>query len=131
MGDLTVWVDPLDGTKEYTQVVDMKYRAVLHIPLQGLLDHVTVLIGIAVGSKAVAGVIHQPYYNYKTEGATVGRTFYGLVGEDCNIRAVPHADHLCSGAGVHGLTRVLPPADQRIVTTTRSHGTGLVSVWSE
>jgi len=94
MGDLTVWVDPLDGTKEYTQ---------------GLLDHVTVLIGIAVGSKAVAGVIHQPYYNYKTEGAPVGRTFYGLV-----------------GAGVHGLTRVLPPVDQRIVTTTRSHGTGLV-----
>lgn len=45
----------------------------------------TVLIGIAVGSKAVAGVIHQPYYNYKTEGATVGRTFYGLVGEDCNL----------------------------------------------
>jgi len=94
MGELTVWVDPLDGTKEYTQ---------------GLLDHVTVLIGIAVGSKAVAGVIHQPYYNYKSEGATVGRTFYGLV-----------------GSGVYGLTRVLPPADQRIVTTTRSHGTGLV-----
>ena len=42
----------------------------------------TVLIGIAVGSKAVAGVIHQPYYNYKTEGATLGRTFYGLVCED-------------------------------------------------
>jgi len=36
LGDLTVWVDPLDGTKEYTQ---------------GLLDHVTVLIGIAVGMK--------------------------------------------------------------------------------
>ena len=33
MGDLTVWVDPLDGTKEYTQ---------------GLLDHVTVLIGTGV-----------------------------------------------------------------------------------
>ena len=29
--DVTVWVDPLDGTAEYTQ---------------GLLDHVTVLIGI-------------------------------------------------------------------------------------
>ena len=28
--DITVWVDPLDGTAEYTQ---------------GLLDHVTVLIG--------------------------------------------------------------------------------------
>jgi len=94
MGDLTVWVDPLDGTKEYTQ---------------GLLDHVTVLIGIAVGSKAVAGVIHQPYYNYKQDGATVGRTFYGLI-----------------GSGVYGLKRVLPPSDQRIVATTRSHGTGLV-----
>jgi len=94
--DLTVWVDPLDGTKEYTQ---------------GLLDHVTVLIGIAVGSKAVAGVIHQPYYNYKSQEPNVklGRTFYGLV-----------------GSGVFGLDRVLPPADRRIVTTTRSHGTGLV-----
>ena len=88
----------------------------------------TVLIGIAVGSKAVAGVIHQPYYNYKTKGATLGRTFYGLVGEDCN-RKGSHTivNHFYPGSGVHGLTRVLPPADQRIVTTTRSHGTGLVS----
>lgn len=30
-----------------------------------LLDHVTVLIGIAVNGKAVAGVINQPFYNYK------------------------------------------------------------------
>ena len=65
--DLTVWVDPLDGTKEYTQ---------------GLLDHVTVLVGIAVGSEAVAGVIHQPYYNYQSpqQGAVLGRTFYGVAG---------------------------------------------------
>jgi len=96
LADLTVWVDPLDGTKEYTQ---------------GLLEHVTVLIGIAVGRVAVAGVIHQPYYNYRNPGPgqTIGRTFYGIV-----------------GGGVHGLTRVLPPGDRRIVTTTRSHGTGLV-----
>ena len=45
--DLTVWVDPLDATKEYTE---------------GHLDHVTVLIGIAFGDEAVAGVIHQPFY---------------------------------------------------------------------
>ena len=25
----------------------------------------TVLIGLAIGSEAVAGVIHQPYWNYK------------------------------------------------------------------
>ena len=79
--------------------------------VQGLLDHVTVLIGIAVGKQAVAGVIHQPYWNYKSTepAATLGRTFYGLV-----------------GAGMHGLTPVPPPVGQRIITTTRSHGRGLV-----
>lgn len=61
-----VWVDPLDGTSEFTE---------------GLLDHVTVLIGIAWKGKAVGGVIHQPYYNYKTEGAKeLGRTIWGLEG---------------------------------------------------
>jgi len=47
----------------------------------GLLDHVTVLIGIAVNGEAVAGVIHQPYFNYK-EGpeAQLGRTIWGVVG---------------------------------------------------
>ena len=48
--DLTVWVDPLDGTKEYTE---------------GYLDHVTVLVGIAIGKKAIGGVIHQPFWNYQ------------------------------------------------------------------
>lgn len=92
--EMTVWVDPLDGTAEYTQ---------------GLLDHVTVLIGIAVGQTAVAGVIHQPYWNYKNKGSTLGRTFYGLV-----------------GAGVAGITAHPLPSGQRIITTTRSHGTGLI-----
>ena len=83
LADLTVWVDPLDGTKEYTQVIfNQRIVALLIVSLKGLLDHVTVLIGIAVGSKAVAGVIHQPYYNYKQDGATVGRTFYGLIGKN-------------------------------------------------
>ena len=47
-----MWVDPLDGTKEYTE---------------GFLDHVTVLIGIAVGKRAVAGVINQPFFNYENK----------------------------------------------------------------
>ncbi|KAF7233978.1 hypothetical protein EG68_12012 [Paragonimus skrjabini miyazakii] len=47
LSDLTVWVDPLDGTKEYTE---------------GFIEHVTVLIGIAVSGKPVAGVIAQPFY---------------------------------------------------------------------
>ena len=69
------------STLRYVLIIIIRTIIMLTL-LQGLLDHVTVLIGIAVGSKAVAGVIHQPYYNYKSEGATVGRTFYGLMGEE-------------------------------------------------
>ncbi|KAK4336799.1 hypothetical protein RND71_043578 [Anisodus tanguticus] len=65
--DIVIWVDPLDGTTEYAK---------------GILDCVTVLIGIAVNGKAIAGVIHQPYYNYKIENdeSKIGRTIWGLVG---------------------------------------------------
>ncbi|XP_066245955.1 3'(2'),5'-bisphosphate nucleotidase 1 [Euwallacea similis] len=87
--DVVVWVDPLDGTSEYTQ---------------GLLDHVTVLIGLAVKGKAVGGVIHQPYYNYKINPETEGRTLWGLI-----------------GLGVGGFTPSDPCSDKFIVTTTRSH----------
>ncbi|XP_055380496.1 3'(2'),5'-bisphosphate nucleotidase 1 [Condylostylus longicornis] len=61
--DLVVWVDPLDGTSEYTQ---------------GFLEHVTVLIGIAFQSSAVGGVIHQPYY--QNANGEIGRTIWGLKG---------------------------------------------------
>lgn len=33
--------------------------------ISGLLDNVTVLIGIAYGGRAIAGVINQPFYNYQ------------------------------------------------------------------
>ena len=47
----------------------------------GLLDHVTVLIGIAVQGKAVAGIIYQPYYNYQAgPDAVLGRIVWGIVG---------------------------------------------------
>lgn len=35
--------------------------------IEGLLDNVTVLIGIAYGGKAIAGVINQPFYNYQVQ----------------------------------------------------------------
>ncbi|XP_050070618.1 3'(2'),5'-bisphosphate nucleotidase 1 [Anopheles maculipalpis] len=61
--DVVIWVDPLDGTSEYTQ---------------GFLERVTVLIGIAINDRAVGGVIHQPYY--KAESGDIGRTIWGLKG---------------------------------------------------
>ncbi|XP_071504385.1 LOW QUALITY PROTEIN: 3'(2'),5'-bisphosphate nucleotidase 1-like [Diadema antillarum] len=92
--DIVVWVDPVDGTKEYTQ---------------GYLDHVTVLIGVAVKGESVGGVIHQPYYNYQTPGAPMGRTMYGIVGLGC-----------------FGFTHKELPQSERVITTTRSHGTKAV-----
>ncbi|CAH1113714.1 unnamed protein product [Psylliodes chrysocephalus] len=93
--DIVVWVDPLDGTSEYTE---------------GLLDHVTVLIGIAVGGKSVGGVIHQPYYDYHTNRNGPGKTYWGLV-----------------GLGVGGFTPGKAPSDKFIITTSRSHRDEMVN----
>lgn len=94
--ELVVWVDPLDGTKEYTE---------------GLLDNVTVLIGIAHGGRAIAGVINQPFYNYQLgAGAALGRTIWGM-----------------PGLGAFGFELKEIPEDRRIVTTTRSHSNKLVT----
>lgn len=42
----------------------------------------TVLIGVAVNGESVAGVIHQPYFNYQSTepGIELGRTIWGIVG---------------------------------------------------
>ncbi|KAK7827141.1 hypothetical protein U0070_019937, partial [Myodes glareolus] len=109
--DLVVWVDPLDGTKEYTE---------------GLLDNVTVLIGIAYEGKAIAGIINQPYYNYQSNekeklreqrneakagpDAVLGRTIWGVL-----------------GLGAFGFQLKEVPAGKHIITTTRSHNSKLVT----
>ncbi|XP_013117481.1 3'(2'),5'-bisphosphate nucleotidase 1 [Stomoxys calcitrans] len=90
--EFVVWVDPLDGTSEYTQ---------------GFLDHVTVLIGIAVRNSAVAGIIHQPYF--KNPGGELGRTIWGL-----------------KGLGTGGFIPNEPPKETFIITTTRSHSNTIV-----
>jgi fructose-1,6-bisphosphatase/inositol monophosphatase family enzyme len=43
---------------------------VIHQPYWNYKNKGEVLIGIAVGKTAVAGVIHQPYWNYKNKGDT-------------------------------------------------------------
>ncbi|XP_060577720.1 3'(2'),5'-bisphosphate nucleotidase 1-like [Ruditapes philippinarum] len=87
--DIVIWVDPLDGTKEFTE---------------GFLDHVTVLIGIAIRGVATAGIINQPFHNYE-ELPKYGksRCIWGIL-----------------GLGSFGFERN-ENLEGRIITTTRSH----------
>ena len=68
----------------------------------------TVLVGVAVGGRAVAGVVSQPYFNYQEKSAEQGRIIWGI-----------------NGLGVFGLTPK-PPTDRLVVTTSRTHGTSVV-----
>lgn len=51
IGEVTVWVDPLDATQEYTEGGEDK----------DLLKYVTVMVCIAVSGHPIAGIIHQPF----------------------------------------------------------------------
>lgn len=62
--ELLVWVDPLDGTKEYTQGPEVA-------------KEVTVLIGVAYNGKPIAGVVNQPFYE---NDPISGRVLWGIVG---------------------------------------------------
>uniref|UniRef100_A0A2P2IDL0 3'(2'),5'-bisphosphate nucleotidase 1 n=1 Tax=Hirondellea gigas TaxID=1518452 RepID=A0A2P2IDL0_9CRUS len=120
---IVVWVDPLDGTSEFTEAT----AAAAHKCLMGnhdtgcgahstsLLDHVTVLIGIAVDGKTVAGIIHQPYFNYKNKEKELGRTIYGIIGS------------AGENDGVVGGLLVKPPPTGCVVATTRSHASSTVN----
>lgn len=89
--DITIWVDPLDGTTEF---------------VKGFLEHVTVLIGISINGRSVAGVIHQPFYGHASGVKNItGRTMWGIVGLGC-----------------FGVEPKALSDEKLILTTTASHG---------
>jgi len=101
--DVTIWIDPLDGTMEF---------------IDRLLHHVTILIGVAVGDKAVAGVINQPFFGFDDESKKPdqwGRSIWGVV-----------------GLGSFGPFEQKPlPKDKKIICTTRSHSSAAVNACIE
>ena len=108
---VTVYVDPLDGTKEFTL---------------GHTEGVTTLIGFTVGERAVAGVVAQPFTGDVVWGA-VGVGVEGVKRHD--VRNY-HDDYSASSQ----LDSATPPAplpasapSSRVVVTTRSHFTPLLS----
>jgi 3'-phosphoadenosine 5'-phosphosulfate (PAPS) 3'-phosphatase len=46
--EMVIWIDPLDGTKGFTE---------------GHLHHITSLIGVTVNMRPRIGIIHKPFYN--------------------------------------------------------------------
>lgn len=46
--EMVIWIDPLDGTKGFTE---------------GHLHHITSMIGVSVNMRPRIGIIHKPYYN--------------------------------------------------------------------
>lgn len=68
MKAVTVWIDPLDATQEYTEGKQDPT----------LLDYVTVMVCIAIDGKPIAGVIHQPFT--KDHLGHIGITKWAWVG---------------------------------------------------
>jgi len=69
--DVVIWVDPLDGTSEFTEGTEDS----------ALLQQVTVLIGICYRGRPIAGVVHQPFY-----ANNVGRTIWSIHG--CGVHGI-------------------------------------------
>ena len=59
--DVAVWIDPIDGTKEFEE---------------GNYDHVTSMVGISVNGRPRVGIIHKPFAA-SDRNSNLSRTYVG------------------------------------------------------
>ena len=101
---LTVWIDPLDATKEYTE---------------GLKQYVTTMVGIAIDGEAVAGVIHFPF---------TGETHWGWVEHGNNLldrnEEAPFNSFVISRSHTGTSEKVLKEAFGEKLKITKAGGAG-------
>lgn len=95
--ELVLWVDPLDGTREFTQ---------------GIKEAVTCLIGICHQGRPIAGVINRPFS---------GETVSAIVGVGWFLHGFS-AEKSATITEIHR-TR---SQERRVVLTSRSHGGGIL-----
>lgn len=62
---MVIWIDPLDGTKGFTE---------------GHLNHITSMIGVSIGGRPRIGIIHKLFYK---QALRQGRTYFGT--PECGI----------------------------------------------
>lgn len=107
--DLVVWIDPLDGTREFAEAAKVAGGEGGGANAEAL-EQATVLVGVAAGGRPVAGLIHQPFFGSSpVPWERAGRSLWAL-----------------RGGGLHGLQATSPDLAHRLVLTTRSHGGGSV-----
>ena len=111
LSSVTVYIDPLDGTKEFTL---------------GHTEGVTLLIGFTIDDRAVAGVIGQPFTGNVVWGA-VGVGVEGVKHHD--VHNYHDQDPASSMLDTTTPSTPLPASapTSRIIVTTRSHFTPVLS----
>lgn len=84
-------------------VVNKNLESDFLLSFLGLLDNVTVLIGIAYEGKAIAGIINQPYYNYQVLLPTTQTVRCTITGSsEARCHPVPLSSHPFAQAATWG-----------------------------
>lgn len=99
LSEITVWIDPLDATQEYTE----------NDP--DLLKYVTTMMCVALSGKPLIGIVHAPFEGPK------GKTYWGWAGQGVS-ESIKSIDRLAAKANRSG------GVSTKKIIVSRSHSGG-------
>lgn len=91
--DLAVWIDPIDGSKAFSE---------------GSVEDVTNMIGITVKGRPLVGIIHKPFTNTRKNSS---RTFVGSIES-----GLFYFDHSFNDRRTSSPTYVSPFEEQKVAS---------------